>query len=164
MKHTLRLRLIVPVLAFIIPAIALADLSQTATLSISSPTNLNLDTGAASNSGGDIQFGSSGITPQGHATAVNVGLKSATDLSSISMLVVELWPGYSTATISSATLAAVNAPLAWTDSFYVHTNGGHYAKVLVTASTSSTHHADVHHLRRIGRKHHRPAGHYRDSE
>ena len=138
MKHMLRFRLIVPVLALIVPAIALADLSQTATLSISSATNLNLDTGAASNSGGDIQFGSSGITPQGHATAVNVGLKSATDLSSISMLVVELWPGYSTATISSATLAAANVPLAWTDSFYVHTNGGHYTKVLVTASTSST--------------------------
>jgi hypothetical protein len=29
MKHALRLRLIVPVLAFIFPAIALADLSQT---------------------------------------------------------------------------------------------------------------------------------------
>ena len=138
MKHAPRLRLIIPVLAFIFPAIALADLSQTTTLSTSSPTNLNLDTGGTSNSGGDIQFSSSGMTPQGAATAVNVGLKSATNLSSISMLVVELWPGYSTATISSATLEDVNVPLAWTDSFYVHTNGGHYAKVLVTASTSST--------------------------
>ncbi|MGB6943170.1 MAG: hypothetical protein WBE37_12285 [Bryobacteraceae bacterium] len=138
MKHALRLRRIVSLLAFIFPAIALADLSQTATLSISSPTNLSLDTGATSNSGGDIQFSSSGITPQGHATAVNAGLKSATDLSSVSMLVVELWPGYSTATISSATLATVNTPLAWTDSFYVHTNGGHYAKVLVTASSASS--------------------------
>lgn len=138
MKHALQLRLIVPVLAFIFPAIALAGLTQTATLSISSPTNLNLDTGATSNSGGDIQFSSSGITPQGHAMAVNAGLKSATNLASISMLVVELWPGYSAATISTATLETVNAPLEWTDSFYVHTNGGHYAKVLVTASTSST--------------------------
>ncbi|MGP0070753.1 MAG: hypothetical protein ACLPWF_02305 [Bryobacteraceae bacterium] len=138
MKHALRLRLIVPVLAFIFPAAALADLSQTTTLSISSPTNLNLDTGATSNSGGDVQFSSSGMTPQGSAKAVNVGLKSATDLSSVSLLVVEFWPGYSTVTISSATLEAVNVPLAWTDSFYVHTNGGHYAKVLVTASTSST--------------------------
>ena len=138
MKHALRLRLIIPVLALIFPAIALADLSQTTTLSISSPTNLNLDTGGTSNSGGDIQFSSSGITPQGAAKAVNAGLKSATDLSSISMLVVEFWPGYSTATISSAALEAVNAPLRWTDSFFVHTNGGHYAKVLVTASTSSS--------------------------
>jgi len=130
--------MIVLVLALIVPVIALADLSQTTTLSISSPTNLNLDSGATSNSGGDIQFSSSGMTPQGHATAVNIGLKSATDLSSISMLVVEVWPGYSTATISSATLEGANVPLAWTDSFYVHTNGGHYAKVLVTASTSSS--------------------------
>ena len=63
------------VLAFTFPAIfpatILADLSQTTTLSISSPTNLNLDTGATTNSGGDIQFSSSGMTPQGTATAVN---------------------------------------------------------------------------------------------
>jgi uncharacterized protein (TIGR03437 family) len=138
MKHAFRLRVILPVLAFILPVAALADLSQTATLSISSPTNLNFDTGATSSSGGDIQFSASGITPQGKATAVNAGLKSATDLASVSMLVVELWPGYSTASISSATLATVNAPLAWSDSFYVHTNGGHYAKVLVTASSASS--------------------------
>ena len=136
MKHALRLRLIIPVLAFIFPAIALADLSQTTMLSISSPTNLNLDTGATSNSGGDIQFSSSGMTPQGAATAANRGFEEASGFASLSQPVVALWPGYSTATIPTATLETVEGPL--TDAFYVHTNGGHYAKVLVTASTSST--------------------------
>jgi uncharacterized protein (TIGR03437 family) len=136
MKHALRLRPIIPVLAFIFPAIALADLSQTITLSNSSPTNLNLGTGATSNSGGDIQFSSSGMTPQGAATAANRGFEDASGFASLSQPVVALWPGYSTATIPTATLESVEGPLV--DAFYVHTNGGHYAKVLVTASTSST--------------------------
>jgi len=131
-----RLRLIIPVLAFIFPSIALADLSQATTLSTSSPTNLNLDTGATSNSGGDIQFGSSGITPQGAATATNRGFVGASGFAGLSQLLVQLWPGYSSATIPAATLESAEGPL--TDAFYVHTNGGHYAKVLVTASTSSS--------------------------
>ena len=136
MKHALPLHLIVPVLAFIFSATALADLSQTTSLSISSPTNLDLDTGATSNSGGDIQFSSSGITPQGAATASNRGLEAANGFADLSQLVVQLWPGYSAATIPTATLESVEGPL--TDAFYVHTNGGNYAKVLVTASTAST--------------------------
>src|ERR1700733_9770139 len=136
MKHALPLHLIVPVLAFIFSATALADLSQTTSLSTSSPTNLNLDTGATSSSGGDIQFSSSGITPQGAATASNRGLQQASGFASLSQLLVQLWPGYSSAAIPTATLDSAEGPL--TDAFYVHTNGGHYAKVLVTASTGST--------------------------
>ena len=127
---------VVPALAFILPATALADLTQTVTLSSSNPTNLGLDTGAASNSGGDIQFSANGIAPLGSATVNNVGYKSSADFADISQLIVELYPGYSTSTISIATLTAVEASL--TDCFFVHTNGGHWAKVLVTGSTSST--------------------------
>ena len=47
-----------PCLALIFPAAAFADLSQTTTLSNSSPTDLNLDTGATAGSGGDLQFSS----------------------------------------------------------------------------------------------------------
>jgi len=138
MIRALGQRLTIPVLAVIFPAAIFADLNQTTTLSASNTTNLNFDTGAVSSSGGDIQFSSSGITPQGSAKAANVGLKSATDFATASQSIVQFWPGYSAATIPTATLDAVNVPLAWSDSFYVHTNGGHYAKVLVTASTSSS--------------------------
>src|ERR1700722_8616301 len=106
-----RLRLMIPVLAFIFPAIALADLSQTTALSTSSPTNLNLDTGATSNSGGDIQFSSSGITPQGAATESNRGLQQASGFASLSQLLVQLWPGYSSAAIPTATLDSAERPL-----------------------------------------------------
>jgi uncharacterized protein (TIGR03437 family) len=134
MTTAFRLRLAIPVLAFVFPAAIFADLNQTTTLSTSNSTNLNLDTGAVSNSGGDIQFSASGMTPQGKATAVNSLLTTAAGFAGVSQLVVQLYPGYSAATIPSATLAKTGSLM---DSFFVHTNGGHYAKVLVTDLTGS---------------------------
>ncbi len=133
----MRRRLFTLLLAAVFPAAALADLTQTATLSTSGPTNLSLDTGATSSSGGDIQFSASGITPLGAAKAINIGIQTAPGFAGITQLVVELYPGYSTATITTATLDTVVGST-FTDCFYVHTNGGNYAKVLVTASTGST--------------------------
>ncbi len=131
-----RLRLTILVLALILPTAILADLNQTATLSTPGQTNLNLETGAVSGSGGDIMFTSSGgIAPQGAATAVNALLTTVAGFTGVSPLVVQLYSGYSSATIPAATLAKAG-PLM--DSFFVHTNGGHYAKVLVIASSSST--------------------------
>ena len=135
MSHKL-LRMALCGLTLLFPLVALADLNQTTTLSTSGTTNLNLDTGATSSSGGDIQFSAAGITPQGSAKAVNIGIQTAAGFTTVSQLVVQLYPGYSTATISTATLETVTGPL--TDEFFVHTNGGHYAKVLVAASTSSS--------------------------
>ncbi len=124
--------LIISLIVIICPAIALADLTQTTTLSISNSTNLNLDTGATASSGGDIQYSASGITPQGNATAVNAMIFATTaKLNSLIELEVSLYPGYSKAEIPS-TLVKVN------DLIYVKTNGGHYAALLVTATTGST--------------------------
>jgi len=132
MKHALRLRLIVPVFAFSFPATVLADLNQTTTLSTSSPTNLNLDTGATASSGGDIQFSSSGITPQGNATAVNAFiLATVAKLNSLTELEMSFFPGYAKTEIPSSILQ-VN------DMFYVRTNGSNYSALLVTATTGST--------------------------
>ena len=127
-KHALRLSLIVAVLAFVFPATVLADLNQTTTLSTSNPTNLNLDTGTTSSSGGDIQFSSSGITPQGNATAVNAFLFATTSkLTSVTELEVSLYPGYAKTEIPSSILQA-------NDMFYVRTNGNNYSVLLVTAT------------------------------
>ena len=70
-RRALRARLVIPFLILAFPAALFADLNQTTVLSTSGQTNLNLETGAVSSSGGDIQFSSAGITPQGTATAVN---------------------------------------------------------------------------------------------
>jgi uncharacterized protein (TIGR03437 family) len=125
------------ILAIVLPATALADLTQTVTLSTAGSTNLDLDTGATSSSGGDIQLGTSGITPQGAAKAINNGIQTMVGFAGLSQLVVQLYPGYSTATITTATLDTT-VGTTFTDCFFVHTNGGLYAKVLVTGSTSSS--------------------------
>jgi uncharacterized protein (TIGR03437 family) len=136
MRTSFQLYLTIPVLAFLFPATILADLSQTVTLSTSSQSNLSLDTGAVTSSGGDIQFSASGITPQGSATAVNALPRDASGFADLSLLLVELFPGYSSATIPAATLEATSGSAM--DVFYVHTNGKHYAKVLVTAASGSS--------------------------
>jgi uncharacterized protein (TIGR03437 family) len=128
-------------LLFLFPLIAFADLTQTVTLSTSGQTNLNLDTGAASTSGGDIQWSASGITPQGSATAVNQTIFFLpSSFASQTEILVQLYPGYSKALIPASTLApgAGIGSTDFEDLFYVHTNGNHYAKVLVTAETSTT--------------------------
>jgi hypothetical protein len=94
------------VLTLVLPSAILADLNQTATLSTPDQTNLNLETGTVSGSGGDILFTSSGgITPQGVATAVNALPTTLAGFTGVSSLVVQLYPGYSSATIPAATLA-----------------------------------------------------------
>jgi uncharacterized protein (TIGR03437 family) len=125
-------RLIISLIAILCPAIALAELDQTTTLSTSSSSNLDLDTGATSSSGGDIQFSASGITPQGNATAVNAMIfATAAKLNSLIELEVSLYPGFSQAELPSSTLKVG-------DLFYVKTNGSNYAALLVTAATGST--------------------------
>ncbi len=136
MNPTLSVRTIVlAILACAFPIAVRADLNQTSTLSTGN--TLNLDTGAVVSSGGNILFNSSGITPQGGATAVNATTTQlASTFAGISQLVVSVWPGYSTSTISTATL---QSPVpGFMDEFFVHTNGGHYAKVLVTAITGGS--------------------------
>jgi len=123
-------------IALVFPMAALADLNQTVTLSTSGTSNLNLDTGATASSGGDIQFSSTGITPQGNAKAINIGLATPASFAVVSQTVAEFYPGYSSATITIGTLETTLGTLS--DEFLVHTNGGHYAKLLVTGSTSST--------------------------
>ena len=69
-NRTLRLRLAIPILAFAFPVAVRADLNQTNVLAASDA--INLDTGVVGTSGGDIQWTSSGITPQGSATALHI--------------------------------------------------------------------------------------------
>ena len=132
MQRALRLSVTACIAAFLFPAIVLADLTQTSTLSLSGQTNINFDTGALGNSGGDLQFSSTGLTPQGSATSVNGSVFGvAAQVNTVTQLVLSLYPGYSKAELPSSILN-VN------DMFYVHTNGGHYAAALVTAATGSS--------------------------
>lgn len=123
-------------LACLLPATAFADLTGTVTLAASATPNLNLDTGATASAGGDVQFSSSGIAPVGSATMINRGAILLDQFNILNLLEVELWPGYSTAPITLATLET--SALVGADAFYVHTNGGHYSAVWVVSGNSSS--------------------------
>ncbi len=116
--------------ALFFPAILLADLNQTNLLTAGN--TINLETGVVGTSGGDIQWTASGITPQGTATAIHLYSNwPLAQFGTISVLVVSGLPGYSNATIPPSKLNVG-------DVIGVHTNGGHWAKIIVTATTSTT--------------------------
>ena len=119
MTQTLCRRTARAVLALAFPIAALADLNQTTTLQAN--TTLNLETGATASSGGDILWNGSTITPQGNATAVHIG---DVPFNVATLGVLTFLPGYSKSPIVARDLTVNNV-------FAVHTNVGHYAKVLV---------------------------------
>ena len=113
-------------------AMAIAALALALPLAASAQTNLNLDTGATGTSGGDIAFGASGIAPVGAATLFSLGPEGNAAFSTFTeSLLAEFAAEYSATPIGSSSLV-VN------ELFAVHTNGGNYAKLLVTAVSSGS--------------------------
>jgi len=102
---------------------AFADQSGNVTLATS--TSLNLDTGEIANSGGDLLWNGAELTSQGRAGLYNLGKFGTRIFKSISSRSAARAP-YTTASIPGSKLIAG-------DIFGVRTNGGHYAKVLLTA-------------------------------
>ena len=116
-------------LALLFPVAALADLSNTVTLSVNQA--LSLDTGVIGTSG-DIQFTGTRITPQGQA-----GVFYFDSLG--------VWYYGDYLTQSSMPRAGVYLPLSITGAllvvnrvFAVQTNGGNFAKVWITALSPSS--------------------------
>src|ERR1019366_8249583 len=107
--------IVILVLAF--PIAAWADVSGTPTLAAN--LALNLDTGATTASGGDILWNGSTVTPQGNATAVQLGYSGAAGFDLYLQSDLETTPGYS----KSPIIVLVGTL------FAVKTNGGNYAKV-----------------------------------
>ncbi len=114
-------------LALLLAISALADLSRTATLQ--SGQSLNLDSGAVTSSG-DILWTGNSLTPQGSATAYNIGAIGG--ISGFSKSIVDgLKLVASSTSIPSSALVA-------NDVFAVCTNGGNSAVVLVTANVGGS--------------------------
>jgi uncharacterized protein (TIGR03437 family) len=115
----------------ILGCVALAILSTTAWADISGTQILttgagfDLDTGgSASSAVFDILWGSTTLTPQGNATALRLPQQGGNYANMNQASLSQLGSGYSSNLINSI---AVNDVIA------VHTNGGNYAKMLVTA-------------------------------
>ncbi len=119
------------VLALALPMAALADINSTATLATN--TRFNMDTGATVTSGGDLLWSGTSLTPQGTATAFAVPGGGGQGLydSLTQALLAQFAALGSGSPIPSATLT-VDAVVG------VKTNGGHYAKILVTANAGGS--------------------------
>ena len=113
-------------LALLIPIPARADLSATKTVNANS--TISLDTGTTATSGGDLLFDGTKLTPQGSAKAYDGGNLSA-EFSEINQTALQAF--------ASLLSPAAITPAA-NDVIAVLTNGGNYAKVLVTAVSTSS--------------------------
>ena len=102
---------------------AFAD--QSGSVTLTSNTNLNLDTGVISSAGGDILWNGTSVAALGQAGLYNLGRFGSRIFKSITARSAARAP-YSAAPIPSSALIVG-------DIFGVRTNGGHYAKVSVTA-------------------------------
>lgn len=109
---------------------ALADLSQSPILS--NGQTLNLETGAIASSGGDIKFGGTSITLLGAASAYVFGNAGQSEFALLNQGTLSAVAAIYAQTPISGSQLAVNTV------FGVHTNAGHYAKVLITALSSSS--------------------------
>jgi len=116
---------------------AIAALALALPLAALAQTNLNLDTGATGTSGGDIIFNPGvNIAPVGTAqladltTAFGAEFAELSSTSEFETILAEE-TNYSTTPIGNSSLVA-NEVIA------VHTNGGNYAGVLVTESSSTS--------------------------
>ena len=121
-------RLAVTVLLTALSGAALAN--QSANVTLVPDTSLNLDSGAVSSAGGDIQWNGTELTPQGHAGLYNLGKYGSRVFKSIHARSAAA-PPYNAAPIPARQLTAG-------DVFGVHTNGGSYAKVIVTAAENGS--------------------------
>jgi uncharacterized protein (TIGR03437 family) len=130
----MRFRAPVFVLAAALCSVASADVSGTKTLTAT--TALNLDTGNTSASGGDLLWNGSILTPQGTAgifnflTSGSVGTALFNSLVQTSLSAVSLTL-YTKNGLGGASLVEGVV-------FAVHTNGGNYAKVLVTSNSGGS--------------------------
>ena len=122
------------ILALILPVAAVANVTGTQTLTTGGMTTLDLNTGVAGTSGGDILWTGTGISMQGNAMELNLtafGGYTASSLSELTQFVLTQFGGYSSSPLPLSALAVNNI-------FAVQTNGGHYAAVAVTAQSGSS--------------------------
>ena len=121
------------VLALALPVAALADATGTPT--ISSGSDFSFDNGSSTSSGGDIKFTGTSITPVGSARFFDAGTGGTATYNELTSSLIATYGSvpslFTTAPITGGSLV-VN------EVFVVKTNGGNFAKVLITSVSSSS--------------------------
>jgi hypothetical protein len=102
---------------------------QSGSVTLGANDSFNLDTGNVSHAGGDVVWNGTELMAQGRAGLYNLGKKGARVFKFIPSRSASAAP-YSPAPIPASSLVAG-------DVFGVHTNGGNYAKVIVTAASGA---------------------------
>jgi hypothetical protein len=115
-------------LAAALSTVAMADQSGNVTLTLN--TYLNLDTGGISSAGGDVLWNGTSLAAQGQAGLYNLGRYGSRIFRSINARSAARVP-YSAAPIPASALIVGGI-------IGVRTNGGHYAKISVTAVNGSS--------------------------
>ena len=121
-------------LLLIFSFLASADISGTKTLTAT--TALNLDTGNTSTSGGDLLWNGSTLVPRGAAGIYNFLVSGSTGTSLFGSLTQSNLSVLSNSVYTSTGLGGASLVVGVV--FGVHTNGGNYAKVLVTANSGGS--------------------------
>ena len=119
----------IAVLAMALPMAALADVTNTQT--ISSGQHVSLDAGTILSSGGDLAFTGTSITPQGTAEFNSYGTGGAVLYGTLVQATLEFAASYNVTPISGGSLVAGEV-------FAVFTNGANYAKVWIMAVSSTS--------------------------
>jgi uncharacterized protein (TIGR03437 family) len=132
-----RFRFVVSAVAiFTFPSAARADLSGTVTLT--GGDRFSLDTGitASTNPGTDVRFTGNSLVPQSNVGIFNYKTSGAAGTTMYNSLTQQARAALPASSYTETTLN--NAALVVGDVFAVHTTGGYYAKVLITAYTSGS--------------------------
>lgn len=119
---------VIALVAVAVSGVALADQSGTATLEPS--TFLNLETGVASAAGGDVLWNGIMLAPQGRAEIYNLGKYGARVFKAIR--------ARNGSSVQFGASAIPASKLVAGDVFGVRTNGGHFAKLMVTATSGAS--------------------------
>jgi uncharacterized protein (TIGR03437 family) len=120
------------VLALALPVTILADATGTPT--ISSGSDFSFDNGTSSSSGGDIKFTGTSITFVGSAGGLDAGGGGTTTYNALSSSLIAEY-GSEASLFTSTPISG--SSLAVNEVIVVKTNGGNFAKMLITAVSSS---------------------------
>jgi uncharacterized protein (TIGR03437 family) len=112
-------------------AVAAADVSGTKTLTAN--TALNLDTGNTAASGGDLLWNGTALAPQGTAGVFNFLTSGSIGASLFANIVQSTLSAVAVANYSNKAVGDTVGAV-----YGVHTNGGNFAKVLVTSNGSGS--------------------------
>ena len=121
------------IVALTLPVLSWADITNsTATLAAATGA-LNLDAGTTGTSGGDLLWNGTTLTPQGSATAALAPVSGSDFYNQLTGSQAVM--GFAQALNLSG--AAISAPAA-NAIILVHTNGGNWAKILVTSDSAGS--------------------------